>query len=205
LATLFFNSEGEIIKTFLKWSTEGLFDANTLICFFLVWYFLTIISYGTSIPSGLFLPGILIGCGFGMLIGVTLSEMNFGFTFNPETYAIIGATGILAGYARLTFSLTVLMMETTENVNLFMPVLITCLAANWSGDIFCQSLYRSGLATKQVPFLSKDVPRENRSFIATDIMSSNPKYFQETEKVEVIAEFLKSTKHNGFLVINANG
>ena len=48
-------------------------------------------------------------------------------------YAIMGAAGILAGYSRLTFSLTVLMMETTLNVNLFLPTLVTVVSAYWGG------------------------------------------------------------------------
>jgi chloride channel 7 len=158
LATLFFNSEGAVIKIFMKWSTEGDFDLKSLFLFFLIWYVFTIITYGTFIPAGLFLPGILIGCAFGMLIGLMLSKMDFGFTFNPETYAIIGATGILAGYSRLTFSLIVLMMETSENVNLFMPVLCTCLAANWTGELFIPSLYKKAIKSKNIPFLGRDIP-----------------------------------------------
>ena len=33
--------------------------------FFCGWYFFTIITYGTNVPSGLFLPGMIIGCAIG--------------------------------------------------------------------------------------------------------------------------------------------
>ena len=70
LATLFFNTEGTIIKNFLnKDVTIGLLPN---VVFALVWFLLTTITYGTAVPAGLFLPGILIGCamgrGFGHLI-----------------------------------------------------------------------------------------------------------------------------------------
>jgi H+/Cl- antiporter ClcA len=35
--------------------------------FVAVWYFFTIITYGTNVPAGLFLPGMIIGCGLGDL------------------------------------------------------------------------------------------------------------------------------------------
>jgi chloride channel 7 len=105
-------------------------------------------TYGTAIPAGLFLPGILIGCGYGILFAQLVSTLNIDFAFNPETYAVMGATGVLAGYSRLTFSLTVLMMETAENINLFMPTLITCLLSNWTGELLTPSLYVKAIRAK---------------------------------------------------------
>jgi H+/Cl- antiporter ClcA len=32
-----------------------------------VWYFLISITYGTNVPSGLFLPGMIIGCALGSI------------------------------------------------------------------------------------------------------------------------------------------
>ena len=39
--------------------------AVILVYFTIFWYIFTILTYGTAVPAGLFLPGILIGCGFG--------------------------------------------------------------------------------------------------------------------------------------------
>jgi H+/Cl- antiporter ClcA len=35
--------------------------------FIATWYIFTITTYGTNVPAGLFLPGMIIGCGFGDL------------------------------------------------------------------------------------------------------------------------------------------
>jgi chloride channel 7 len=82
LATLFFNTEGHVIKIFLKWSENGDFDSIALVLFFLAWYILTIVSYGTAVPAGLFLPGILIGCGVGVIYGNILKSILGTFDFN---------------------------------------------------------------------------------------------------------------------------
>lgn len=31
---------------------------------------MTIITYGTAVPAGLFLPGILVGCSLGRMLGL---------------------------------------------------------------------------------------------------------------------------------------
>lgn len=33
--------------------------------FLIIWYLLTITTYGTNVPAGLFLPGMIIGCALG--------------------------------------------------------------------------------------------------------------------------------------------
>lgn len=44
-----------------------------------------------------------------------------------NVYATIGGVAVLTGYTRLSFCLAVLFMETTQNVNLFIPMLIGIL------------------------------------------------------------------------------
>jgi len=43
---------------------------------------------------------------------------------------------MLAGYSRLSFSLAVIMLETTENVNLFLPIIFALFVSFTIGDIF---------------------------------------------------------------------
>ena len=80
-----------------------------------VWYVFTITTYGVWVPAGLFLPGILVGCSIVILY---LDLMVFGFNasvdrLGGQTYIIVGASAMLAGYCRLTYSLAVIMLETT--------------------------------------------------------------------------------------------
>jgi len=47
-----------------------------MILVFLSWYFLTIITYGTNIPSGLFLPGMIFGCALGSIYADSFLAFN---------------------------------------------------------------------------------------------------------------------------------
>lgn len=83
--------------------------------FGLVWYFFTIITYGVFIPAGLFLPGIIMGGAMGRYYTLFISDL-FGYTAGSaeiEQNTILGSAAMLAGYCRLTYSLTVIMLETT--------------------------------------------------------------------------------------------
>ncbi len=70
-------------------------------------------SVGLTLPLGLFVSGILIGCSFGRLWG-TFMQGYIAPDTELGSYALIGATSILAGYARHTFSLSVILLECSE-------------------------------------------------------------------------------------------
>lgn len=91
--------------------------------FVAVWYFFTIITYGTNVPAGLFLPGMIIGCGLGDLLfrlqlTVGYDNMNFAQDTSSLEQAmrrkliVIGCAGFMAGYTRMTYALGVILMET---------------------------------------------------------------------------------------------
>jgi chloride channel 7 len=80
-----------------------------------IWYPMTILSYGTNIPAGLFVSGILIGCSYGRFFALFIQKY-ITTEIHVSTYAVVGAASILAGYARHTFSLAIIMMESTESI-----------------------------------------------------------------------------------------
>jgi H+/Cl- antiporter ClcA len=54
-----------------------------IIAFLAIWYLLTIITYGTNVPAGLFLPGMIIGCAIGQIYTMILLEYGI---FEQEEY-----------------------------------------------------------------------------------------------------------------------
>jgi len=80
------------------------------------WYFFTIITYGTNVPAGLFLPGMIIGCCLGQTY--TLIIENIGiinenqFEDMTKNFIVLGCAGVMGGYTRMTYSLAVILMET---------------------------------------------------------------------------------------------
>ena len=163
LATLLLNTEGTVIKALLN--KMAVFTYYPLFLFFLIWYFFTVITYGTMVPAGIFLPGILIGCSLGRMVGLFIEDTIIR-EIKPSTYAIIGSAAILAGYTRLSFSLAVIMLETTENVGLFLPIIFALVVSFGIGRIFNRSLYIGSVRSKSIPFLVEEVPECNKNINA---------------------------------------
>ena len=143
----------------------AVFTYYPLFLFFLIWYFFTVITYGTMVPAGIFLPGILIGCSLGRMVGLFIEDTIIR-EIKPSTYAIIGSAAILAGYTRLSFSLAVIMLETTENVGLFLPIIFALVVSFGIGRIFNRSLYIGSVRSKSIPFLVEEVPECNKNINA---------------------------------------
>ena len=69
LVSLFWQTEGGLIRDIMS---ESIFSSlSQMIVFGCVWYFWTIVTYGTQVPSGLFLPGMIIGCALGEIYAKT--------------------------------------------------------------------------------------------------------------------------------------
>jgi chloride channel 7 len=200
MATFLFNAEGTVIKNFL--SKKAVFSYETLLLFFLIWFIFTCITYGTAVPAGLFLPGILIGCSLGRVLGLFI-ENYIVQEIHPSTYAIIGAAATLAGYSRLSFSLAIIMLETTENVNLFLPIIFALFVSFGIGGIFNKSMYVGAVRSKCFPFLNETVPMCNELITAEQIMSMPPKTLKFRSSVNSIHKVLTENSFDGFPIINS--
>lgn len=89
---------------------------HKLLFFFMTWYFWTIITYGTNVPAGLFLPGMILGCCIGNLAGNAADKIGYidddELENTIKNYVVLGTAAMLAGYTRMTYSLAIIMMET---------------------------------------------------------------------------------------------
>lgn len=130
--------------------------------FFIIWYIFTCITNGSNTPAGLFLPGMILGCGLGRILGDVFYDA--GFLTDAElkpaysNFIVISAAAVLAGYTRLTYSLAVIMMETAQTMNLFVPMFFAVAISYKVGEQFTRGLYVRGLRGKQIPMLMDVIP-----------------------------------------------
>jgi H+/Cl- antiporter ClcA len=146
------------------------------------WIFFTYITSGTAVPCGIFLPCMVIGCGLGhiyhplhLYLCALFPESIKNDPINSETVAILGAAAVLSGSTRMTYCLAVIMLETTANVDLFLPVIFTLFCSYGSGFLLnSRSIYKGALRTKNIPIINKEVPKVNRNKLASEIMIGEP-------------------------------
>jgi len=141
-----------------------------MVVFAAVWYFWTIVTYGTSVPSGLFLPGMIIGCALGEIYSKICLDIGVFDDDHYKSYRVIyiilGMGAMLAGYTRMTYSLAVIVMETSQAINIFIPICLTIAIANAVGACFTRGLYDRACRAKQQPILKNIVPLCNREIRA---------------------------------------
>ena len=135
--------------SFIPWETsiKDFFHSDlnysweSLLVFTFISFFLAVITYGIAVPSGLFVPCIVMGCAYGRLFGQGMQYMFPDQNIHPKTYGIIGATASLGGVARMTISLTAIVLETTDASSMIIPIMMTLMISKWVGDQFNISLY----------------------------------------------------------------
>lgn len=109
------------------------------------------ITYGTNVPAGLFLPGMIVGSALGEIMAKTLKDhTEYGRVREEEQvyintrkhFVVLGCGAVLAGYTRMTYSLAVILMETSQSLSLFIPIIFTIIVSNQVGALFTRSLYQ---------------------------------------------------------------
>ena len=68
---------------------------------------------------------------------------------------------MLASYCRLTYSLAVIMLETTQSINNFLPTVLTIAVALAVSKSINRSLYDYAIRSKQMPLLRNHMPEVN--------------------------------------------
>ncbi len=100
-----------------------------LLLLFLIRFFVTMISYGTGAPGGIFAPMLALGILFGLAYGVVVNKLLPGFPIEPSVFAIVGMSALFSATVRAPLTGIVLVAELTMSFNLLLPLLITSLAA----------------------------------------------------------------------------
>uniref|UniRef100_A0A3P9IGY5 Chloride channel protein n=1 Tax=Oryzias latipes TaxID=8090 RepID=A0A3P9IGY5_ORYLA len=201
MATLFFNpQEAAIHQLFHQDST---FSPVTLSVFFLLYFLLACWTYGVSVPSGLFVPSLLCGAAFGRLVANIL-KVNMGLDIYSGTFALIGAAAFLGGVVRMTISLTVILIESTNEITYGLPIMITLMVAKWTGDFFNKGIYDIHIQLKGVPLLEWETEVEMDKLTASDIMEPNLTYVYPHTRVQSLVSILRTTVYHAFPVVTEN-
>ncbi|KAF5620353.1 hypothetical protein F25303_12593 [Fusarium sp. NRRL 25303] len=127
--------------TYYAWLVSGTF----------VKLFLTIITFGCKVPSGIIIPAMDAGALFGRMIGQLIPNIS------PGIFAMVGSAAFLAGVSRMTVSLAVIMFELTGEVNFIPPFMIAILTAKWVADsISADGVYDLAQHLQGHPFLEAE-------------------------------------------------
>jgi chloride channel 7 len=211
VASLMLTEPDVAIKQLFHFREAGADDTSTfssgaLFLFFVPYISLATLTYGIAVPSGLFVPSLLSGAAFGRLFGHLLHKLDHtsGTFADSGTYALMGAAAVLGGMARMTISLTVILLEATGDMQYVLPLMLTLMAARFTGNVFNEGLYDIHIHLKKIPFLEPDVPAiaERNEIVAGQAMSTEVKCLRPVERAGVVYDLLRSCKHGTFPIVD---
>jgi len=93
---------------------------------------------------------------------------------------------MLSGYTRLSFCIAVLMMETAEDVNLFIPMLVGVMVSRGLGGLINGSLYEYAIRMKHIPLISRRIDDKARQWCVRDVMHTPVRTLHEIETMKRI-------------------
>ena len=171
------------------------------------YFLLASITAGVMAPAGLFVPTLLAGAAYGRLWGHILNMIAPGYVADSGTYALIGAAAILGGMARMTIAGTVIILEACGNIAYLLPLMVTFVAARYTGNAINMGMYEIQIELQNLPFLEGSLHSLGllNYCPATEIMSKKVVTLRDVDKVSRIVSYLRETRHNGFPVVNRSG
>ncbi|GLT60106.1 hypothetical protein SLA2020_328880 [Shorea laevis] len=201
LSTLLLTTNDDAVRNIFSTNTPFEYTVTSLLIFFALFCILGLFTFGIAVPTGLFLPIILIGSAYGRLLGIAMGSYTH---IDQGLYAVLGAASLMAGSMRMTVSLCVIFLELTNNLLLLPITMMVLLIAKTVGDSFNPSIYEIILELKGLPFLDANPEPWMRNLTVGELADAKPPVvtLSGIEKVSRIVDVLKNTTHNGFPIVD---
>lgn len=132
----------------------------------LIRFTLTMSSYATGAPGGIFAPLLVLGGLIGYGVGATAHHIAPAFVPDPTVFGVVGMAALFTAIVRAPLTGIVLIAEMTGNYNQLLPLLISCFLAYVVTEVFrdrpiYEALLRRDLQrTKNEHQLDEPVVRE---------------------------------------------
>ncbi|OQR83573.1 Chloride Channel (ClC) Family [Achlya hypogyna] len=201
LASLYTVAFATSMKQLFHYTGPGSFTLTSLLVFFSSFYVMACWTYGIAVPSGLFVPSLLAGAAYGRIWVLFLEAAHIPHTAPAGMFSLIGAASMLGGMARMTISLTVIILECTGVIEWGLPIMVCLMMARWVGNSFNHGLYDIHIHLKHLPFLEFDPPFYARYLRVANIMGAPVVSLDHISKAGAIYDILRSTAHSGFAVV----
>lgn len=201
LASIWFASPESAIRALFH-MPSGTFSSAQLFVFLFLYLLTMSLASGTALPSGVFIPSLLVGSAIGRLVGETATSFFPTVIARAGAYAVVGAAAMLGGIFRMSISMSVILLETTGSSIFSLPIIVALICARATGNVFGLGLYESHIAIKNWPVLSEELPPSLAfSLRAADVMIAPPLALHEVERVGTIHDTLLRSTHSGFPVV----
>ncbi len=105
------------------------YSISMLLFIFIIRVFMTLLCFGSGAPGGIFAPMLALGTLLGMAFGMAANQFFPDYAIGASTFAIAGMGALFAASVRAPLTGIVLVLEMTDNYQLILPMIVTCLGA----------------------------------------------------------------------------
>lgn len=110
-------------------AAAGNYSVGMLLFIFIARVVTTLLCFGSGAPGGIFAPMLALGTLFGTAFGLACAHLFPQYGIEAGTFAIAGMGALFAATVRAPLTGIVLVLEMTDNYQLILPMIITCLGA----------------------------------------------------------------------------
>ncbi|WP_029685191.1 H(+)/Cl(-) exchange transporter ClcA [Tatumella saanichensis] len=108
---------------------SGHYGLAMLLAIFLLRLATTLICFCSGAPGGIFAPMLSLGTLLGTTLGMIATQLFPEYHLQAGTFAVAGMGALFAASVRAPLTGIVLVLEMTDNYQLILPMIITCLGA----------------------------------------------------------------------------
>lgn len=110
-------------------AAAGNYSVGLLLFIFIARVITTLLCFSSGAPGGIFAPMLALGTLLGTAFGMAATPLFPAYHLDAGTFAIAGMGALLAASVRAPLTGIVLVLEMTDNYQLILPMIITCLGA----------------------------------------------------------------------------
>lgn len=174
------------------------FTSLALVAYFI----LTLVSYGSGAPGGLFHPSLVLGSALGYLVGTAQEQLlHFG---SPTSFALAGMGAFFSAVSKVPMTAIVIVFEMTTDFNLVLPLMITCVVSYLIADNLAKgSLYQRLLELKGYNLPAQATESSSLAGLtAADLMQRKVETLVSQMSLDDAVQAFSRSHHRGFPVVD---
>jgi len=146
-------------------AAAGTYSLGMLLFIFITRVATTLLCFSSGAPGGIFAPMLALGTLLGTAFGMAAAAMFPQYGIQPGTFAIAGMGALFAATVRAPLTGIVLVLEMTENYQLILPMIITCLGATLLAQFLGGKPLYSALLTRTLQKQEREQAEQNDSTV----------------------------------------
>jgi CIC family chloride channel protein len=177
-----------------------------LILIFVAKLFATSLSLSGGFIGGVFAPSLFAGTMVGAAYGQVVDRLFGMQAGDPQSYAVAGMAGMMAGVLRAPITSIMMVFELTNDYRLILPIMLTTIVCVAVAERFePHSIYSLGLARAGLRLQpGREIDMMQAVTVAEAMLTPAPSISEEASLIE-LRDALRARHTNSLAVMDAEG